>query len=92
MKAEAANKTKDSSIRSDAMQLTAMIVNLIYSIIGGVLTLLFMYIGYRLFDKFTEFNTSNELANDNRAVGLVVLGIFVGVGIAIGLVIGLGLN
>lgn len=74
------------------MQLTAMIVNLVYSIIGGFLTLFFMYIGYKIFDKFTEFNTSKELAKDNRAVGMVVLGIFVGVGIAIGLVIGLGLN
>jgi uncharacterized membrane protein YjfL (UPF0719 family) len=74
------------------MQLTAMIVNLIYSIIGGFLTLLFMYFGYKMFDRFTDFNTSDELAKDNKAVGLVVLGIFVGVGVAIGLVIGLGLN
>lgn len=74
------------------MQFTAMIVNFIYSIVGGFLTLLFMYFGYKWFDKFTDFNTSSELAKDNRAVGLVVLGIFVGVGVAIGLVIGLGLN
>jgi uncharacterized membrane protein YjfL (UPF0719 family) len=74
------------------MQLTAMILNIIYSVIGGFLTLFFMYIGYRVFDKFTEFDTSEELAKDNRAVGMVVLGIFVGVGIAVGLVIGLGLN
>jgi len=74
------------------MQLTAMIVNFIYAIIGGFLTLFFMYIGYKIFDKFTEFSTSEELAKDNRAVGMVVLGIFIGVGIAIGLVIGLGLN
>lgn len=74
------------------MQLTAMIVNFIYAIIGGFLTLFFMYIGYKIFDKFTKFNTSEELAKDNRAVGMVVLGIFIGVGIAIGLVIGLGLN
>ena len=74
------------------MQLTAMIVNFIYAIIGGFLTLFFMYIGYKIFDKITEFNTSEELAKDNRAVGMVVLGIFIGVGIAIGLVIGLGLN
>ena len=69
-----------------------MIVNFIYAIIGGFITLLFMYVGYKIFDKFTEFNTSDELAKDNRAVGMVVMGIFVGVGIAIGLVIGLGLN
>ena len=74
------------------MQLKAMIVNFIYSVMGGFLTLLFMYIGYKVFDKFTDFNTSEELAKDNRAVGMVVLGIFIGVGIAIGLVIGLGLN
>jgi uncharacterized membrane protein YjfL (UPF0719 family) len=74
------------------MQLDAMIANFIYSLIGGFLTLLFMYLGYKFFDKFTHFNTSEELARDNRAVGLVVLGIFVGIGIAIGLVIGLSLN
>ena len=74
------------------MQIEAIIANFVYSIIGGTLTLLFMYIGFKLFDKTTHFDTSEELAKDNRAVGLVVLGIFIGVGIAIGLVIGLGLN
>jgi len=74
------------------MQFTAMIINFIYSIIGGILTLLFMYFGYKWFDTFTDFNTSNELAKDNRAVGLVVMGIFIGMGVAVGLVIGLGLN
>jgi len=69
-----------------------MIVNFIYSVIGGVLTLLFMYFGYKWFDRFTTFDTSDQLAKDNRAVGLVVMGIFVGVGVAVGLVIGLGLN
>ena len=74
------------------MQIDAIIGNFIYSLIGGGMTLFFMYIGYKLFDRTTHFNTSEELAKDNRAVGLVVLGIFIGVGIAIGLVIGLGLN
>ena len=74
------------------MQLTAMLVNFIYAILGGLLTLLFMYFGFKWFDKFTDFNTSTELAKDNRAVGLVVMGIFIGVGVAVGLVIGLGLN
>ncbi len=74
------------------MQLKAIIANFVYSIIGGFITLFFMYVGFKLFDRLTDFNTSKELAKDNRAVGMVVLGIFVGVGIAIGLVIGLGLN
>lgn len=74
------------------MQLKAIILNLIYAAIGGFVTLFFMYIGYKLFDKLTSFDTSKELMKDNRAVGMVVLGIFVGVGVAIGLVVGLGLN
>jgi len=74
------------------MRIEAIIANFIYSVIGGFLTLFFMYIGYKLFDKLTDFNTSEELGKDNRAVGVVVLGIFIGVGIAIGLVIGLALN
>jgi len=74
------------------MQLMAMIVNLIYSIMGGILTLLFMYFGYKWFDRFTDFDTSDELSKDNKSVGLVVMGIFIGVGVAVGLVIGMGLN
>jgi hypothetical protein len=58
-----------------SIQLKAIIVNIIYSIIGGFLTLFFMYVGYRIVDKFTDFNTSKELAKDKRAVGMVVLGI-----------------
>ena len=45
-----------------------------------------------IFDRLTHFDTSEELAKDNRAVGLVVMGILIGIGVAIGLVIGLGLN
>lgn len=74
------------------MQLKAILLNLIYAAIGGFVTLFFMYFGYKIFDKLTRFDTSEELMKDNRAVGMVVLGIFVGVGVAIGLVIGLGLN
>lgn len=74
------------------MQLTAIILNFIYAILGGILTLLFMHFGYKWFDRFTDFNTSEELSKDNKAVGLVVMGIFIGIGIAVGMVIGLGLN
>ena len=38
------------------------------------------------------FDTHDELAKGNIAVGIVVGAIFVGVGIAIGLVVGMGLN
>ncbi|MBW2137768.1 MAG: DUF350 domain-containing protein [Deltaproteobacteria bacterium] len=74
------------------MQLDAIVANFVYALVGGLLTLLFMYLGYKLFDRVTPFSTHEELAKDNRAVGLVVLGIFIGVGVAIGLVIGMSLN
>ena len=74
------------------MQFQTILLNFLYSIIGGFITLLFMYMGYKLFDRLSHFDTSEELQKGNRAVGMVVLGIFVGVGIAIGLVVGMGLN
>ncbi len=74
------------------MELQIILLNFIYAIIGALLTISFMLIGYRLFDKNTHFNTSEQLAQSNVAVGIVVGSIFVGLGIAIGLVIGMGLN
>ena len=74
------------------MELQIILFNFIYAIIGALLTIGFMLIGYRLFDKVTHFNTSEQLAQSNVAVGIVVGSIFIGLGIAIGLVIGMGLN
>ncbi|MCH8285508.1 DUF350 domain-containing protein [candidate division KSB1 bacterium] len=74
------------------MLLIPMLINFLYAILGGIVTISFMWVGYKIFDKLTDFNTAEELAKGNMAVGLVVLGIFLGVGIAIGLVIGMGLN
>jgi len=74
------------------MQFLTILLNFVYAIIGGFVTIFFMWFGFKLFDRITHFDTSKEIAKDNRAVGLVVMGIFIGVGIAIGLVIGMGLN
>lgn len=74
------------------MQALPILINFTYAIIGGFLTLAFMWMGYKIFDRLTYFNTAEELAKGNVAVGLVVLGVFLGVGVAIGLVIGMGLN
>ena len=63
-----------------------------YAVVGALLTLVFMVIGYKIFDKMTPFNTSEQLAEKNVAVGIVVGSIFIGLGIAVGLVIGMGLN
>jgi uncharacterized membrane protein YjfL (UPF0719 family) len=74
------------------MEISIAILNFLYAIFGALLTLGFMIVGYKLFDKMTPFDTSRELEAKNIAVGIVVGAIFIGLGIAVGLVIGLGLN
>ena len=74
------------------MEISIALLNLSYAILGAILTLLFMVVGYRIFDKMTPFNTSRQLEEKNVAVGIVVGSIFMGLGIAVGLVVGMGLN
>ncbi len=74
------------------MEIFITLLNFGYAIAGAILTIAFMVIGYKIFDKMTPFDTSKQLAEKNMAVGVVVGSIFVGLGIAIGLVIGMGLN
>jgi len=74
------------------MELSITLLNFGYAIVGAILTLLFMVLGYKIFDKMTPFDTSKQLAEKNVAVGIVVGSIFIGLGIAVGLVIGMGLN
>ena len=73
-------------------QLDPISLNFLYVILGGVLTLLFMKLGCSMFNKIVNFNISDELGKGNVAVGLMVMGLFIGVGTALGLVIGLGLS
>jgi len=74
------------------MEMFITLLNLGYAVIGAVITLIFMILGYKIFDRMTPFDTSRQLAEQNIAVGIVVGSIFIGLGIAIGLVIGMGLN
>ncbi|MEA3414924.1 MAG: DUF350 domain-containing protein [Thermodesulfobacteriota bacterium] len=74
------------------MEISITLLNLGYAIAGALLTLVFMMIGYKMFDGMTPFNTSKQLAEKNVAVGIVVGSIFIGLGIAVGLVIGMALN
>ena len=74
------------------MELSITLMNFVYAVVGAILTLLFMVLGYKIFDKMTPFDTSKQLTEKNVAVGIVVGSIFIGLGIAVGLVIGMGLN
>ena len=73
--------------------LDPILMNFIYAGLGGMMTLFFMWLGCALFNKVAcDFNIGEELSKGNQAVGMMVMGMFIGIGIGIGLVIGLGLN
>lgn len=74
------------------LDIPPIILNFIYVILGGLLTLFFMKVGCSTFNKMVCFDISEELSKGNVAVGLMVMGLFIGIGIALGLVIGLGLS
>ncbi len=74
------------------MDVPPIILNFIYVILGGFLTLIFMKISCVIFNRMVSFDISDELAKGNVAVGLMVMGLFIGIGIALGMVIGLGLS
>lgn len=69
-----------------------LMLNILYACMGGFLTLLFMWLGCKVFSHIVNFSIPQQLASGNMAVGLMIMGIFIGIGTAMGLVIGLGLN
>ena len=69
-----------------------LLLNFLYAGIGGFMAILFSYIAVKMFSHFMTFSVTEELGKGNIAVGLAVMGIFIGVGISLGMVIGLGLN
>ena len=72
--------------------LDPILLNLLYCGAGGLMMILFCWLGTRLFSNVMRFKVREELARGNMAVGLAVMGIFIGMGIGLGLVIGLSLN
>jgi uncharacterized membrane protein YjfL (UPF0719 family) len=73
--------------------LDPILMNFFYAAIGGLMTLGFMWLGCTMFNRIVcVFDIGDELRKGNQAVGLMVMGMFIGIGIGIGLVIGLGLN
>ncbi len=69
-----------------------MLLNLLYACVGGALTLLFMWLGCKVFSHIVNFSIPDQLSKGNQAVGQMIMGMFIGIGTAMGLVIGLGLN
>jgi len=73
-------------------QIYPAIINLTYASMGGLVMLAGGWIAYRLFLNVVGFNVRDELKRGNVAVGLAVMGIFIGAGIGMGLVVGLCLK
>jgi len=69
-----------------------MLLNLLYAALGGLMMILFNWMAARLFRHIMGFSVREELKNGNHAVGLVMMGIFIGLGVGLGLVIGLSMN
>ncbi|MBI2382911.1 MAG: DUF350 domain-containing protein [Gammaproteobacteria bacterium] len=69
-----------------------VILNLAYACVGGALGLIGSWMAGRLFSNIMGFKIRDELKAGNVAVGLAVMGIFIGSGICMGLIIGLSLN
>ena len=74
------------------IDISITLLNFCYAFLGAVMTIFFMIVGYKIFDKITPFDASEQLEQKNTAVGIVIGSIFIGLGIAVGLVIGMGLN
>ncbi|MEN8174988.1 MAG: DUF350 domain-containing protein [Pseudomonadota bacterium] len=69
-----------------------LFLNMLYAIFGGALTLGFMWLGCKVFSHIVNFSIPDKLAEGNSAVGMMIMGMFIGIGVAMGLVIGMGLN
>jgi uncharacterized membrane protein YjfL (UPF0719 family) len=69
-----------------------ILLNFLYALMGGLLTLFFMWLGCRIFNHLVTFDIGDELAKGNQAVGLWLMGVMIGIGTGLGLVIGMGLN
>ena len=74
------------------MEIAVVVSNFTYAILGALLTISLMVLGYKILDWITPFDTSKQLGEGNVAIGVVIGSMFVGLGIAVGLVVGLGLN
>lgn len=74
------------------MEISIILINFLYALVGATITIGLMVVGYKILDKMTPFCTSEQLEKGNVAVGIVVGSMFVGLGIAVGLTIGMGLN
>jgi uncharacterized membrane protein YjfL (UPF0719 family) len=62
---------------------------LVLSVVYGLVGIILLMVGYKVFELITPFSVSDALSKDqNRAVGIVVGSIFIGVAIIIAAALG----
>jgi len=71
------------------LHFSTMFANMTYAMCGVLVAIFAMFLGYKLFEKITPFDTGKELDEGNIAVGIVIGCIFIGVGLVVGLVVGI---
>jgi putative membrane protein len=65
------------------------VANLVWSIIYGLVGVMLLMIGYKIFEWITPFSVNDALAKDqNRAVGIVIGAIFIGIAIIVAAALG----
>lgn len=73
-------------------ELNPITLNLIYAAMGGGMLIVFNWVAAHLFRNLMGFSVREQVAKGNVAVGLALMGIFIGLGVGLGLVIGMSLN
>ena len=66
-----------------------MSTGLLLSVVYGLVGILLLMIGYKIFEWITPFSVNDALSKDqNRAVGIVVGAIFIGIAIIVAAALG----
>jgi len=66
-----------------------MSTGLLLSVVYGLVGILLLMIGYKMFEWITPFSVNDALSKDqNRAVGIVVGAIFIGIAIIVAAALG----
>ncbi len=69
-----------------------MFTKMAMAIYGGIVAVFFMVVGFRFLAGMLALDISNELQEKNAAVGMAVMGMYIGIGVAIGIVVGLAIH
>ena len=50
------------------MELSIIALNFVYAVLGAILTIVFMAVAFRVFNRLTPFDAHDELAKNDGAI------------------------